>query len=144
MKTTLLLFIFTTFMFAKTNPLDMTLAEAKASCHKKKSVGCQSLALKYYNGDGVKINDKKAHEYTVKACKYGSKNACFNYGYQLELGRGVVKNKKEAFKYYEKACDWAKKDGTYKNEFNKCRALKIRKSKLSSRELLKIYGESRK
>ena len=62
-----------------------------------------SLAVKYYEGDGIEKNLQEAFKWYSKAAKQGHAEAQYSLAYMYSAGEGVEKDLQEAFKWYSRA-----------------------------------------
>ncbi|MSR65925.1 MAG: sel1 repeat family protein [Pedosphaera sp.] len=65
--------------------------------------GQLSLAYKYYLGEEIEFNPKRAAELFLKAAGQGNTEAQFALGCMYQNGQGVTQNYMEAVKYYLQA-----------------------------------------
>ncbi|MGO8881815.1 MAG: tetratricopeptide repeat protein, partial [Desulfomonilaceae bacterium] len=64
-----------------------------------------SLGWKYYNGQGVPKDQKKAAQWYRRAAQKGHSGAQCNLGVMYDNGTGVAKDETEAVKWFKKAAD---------------------------------------
>ena len=64
-----------------------------------------TLAVMYYNGDGVVQDYREAVKWYTKAAQQGDVNAQYNLGVMYDKGEGVEKDDREAVKWYTKAVE---------------------------------------
>lgn len=72
-----------------------------------------SLGDKYFYGDGVEEDYKKAYGYYLVAAEEGSDKAEFNLGVCNYYGIGVEKNIPEAERRFKNSADLGNADGAY-------------------------------
>ena len=63
------------------------------------------LGLRYYKGEGIKIDRKKAAYWWHTAAKQGDSSAQFNLGYCYNHGEGVNRDLSKAISWYQKALE---------------------------------------
>lgn len=67
--------------------------------------GLFEMGLRYYNGNGVVQDYKKAYDFWLKAAEKGHKVAQYNLGVMLESGDGVDANDEAALSWFQQAAD---------------------------------------
>ena len=72
---------------------------------KWRAAAMATLGKRYFNGDGVEQDKKKAVELYKRAAELGNVRAMCNLGECYERGEGVPKNMSEAFRLYRQAAD---------------------------------------
>ena len=74
-------------------------------------LGIYGIALRYFNGEGVEEDLKKAFEYFYISATLGYSYAEFKLGESYHYGYGVDKNKEKAFYYYKRSYEHGDHDG---------------------------------
>lgn len=69
------------------------------------AVGLFEMGLRFYNGDGVEQNYKKAYEYWLKSAEKGDKTAQYNLGIMIKNGEGVDADDNAAYAWFQQAAD---------------------------------------
>ena len=72
-----------------------------------------SLAVKYYKGDGVKQNRRRAAEWYQKAAEQGHLEAQYNLARMYSTGKGITQNLSAAFKWYKRAAEQGHLEAQY-------------------------------
>ncbi len=72
------------------------------------------LAIRYYNGDGVKKNYAETFKWFRKAAYKGDTDAMYNLAVCYDDGIGVEKNHAEAVRWWQRAADRGCADAMYK------------------------------
>jgi hypothetical protein len=63
------------------------------------------LGIRYYNGEGVELDHKKAVEWFLRAAEHDDSQAQFNLGIMYGRGEGVQKDLKVSMSWLKKAAD---------------------------------------
>lgn len=98
--------------------LSVYMQYVKKSCELDSSKGCEELGDSYYNGSGIKKDEKLGFFYRKKGCdlaqipkdtlisKIGllGGTSCVKVGRMYYNGEGVAKNKQLALKYFDMGC----------------------------------------
>ena len=71
------------------------------------------LAIRYYKGDGVKQNRRRAAEWYHRAAEQGHLEARYNLANMYSTGTGVTQNLPEAFKWYKRAAEQGHLEAQY-------------------------------
>ena len=89
------------------NALDQNRGAAMADtlCSAGNADACEVLSSAYFEGRGVRRDQKKAFEVTLMACELGSARACGYAGTNYELGQGTSVNHELGLKYSRRGCD---------------------------------------
>lgn len=77
------------------------------ACTLEQQNGCSGAGSAYKDGNGTKVDYKRANQYFIRGCdelNNSAASACYNMALQYEKGKGVSKNRKQAKRYYKKAC----------------------------------------
>lgn len=69
------------------------------------ATGLFEMGLRYYNGNSVEQDYKKAYDFWLKAAEKGHKVAKYNLGVMLENGEGTDANDDVALSWYQQAAD---------------------------------------
>lgn len=98
--------------------LDIYMKYIKKSCELDSANGCDKLGRIYYNGEGVKKDEKLGFFYRKKGCDLAQNRhkddryyagwaggvGCARVGLMYYNGEGVAKNKQLALKYFDRGC----------------------------------------
>lgn len=74
------------------------------ACNKNNYDACNRLAYMNRNGEGIKINKRKAVELYSKVCQRTNKN-CDTLAWMYYEGEGVRQNKQKFMQFSKQACD---------------------------------------
>jgi TPR repeat protein len=104
-------------------------------CMNKESKSCAYLGVRYFNGNGLFVDMKKAKAFYEKACDGGNMMSCSNLGLMYATGKGVRVNKEKALNLLTKACkNWNSTIGCANLEFVKNNNIGISYWSLKSNE----------
>ncbi len=84
--------------------ISLTPFSQEAKCNSGDSKACYDEATKYYKGNGVSQNFKKATKLYEKGCNKGNNSSCLNLGVMYYKGEGVSENISKAKTLLHKAC----------------------------------------
>ena len=101
MKSLILLFLLTTFLFSKNDYSQNIIA-----CDDNNATACVELGLAYSVGftTDKKMDIQKSIHYYKKACDMDNVNGCRTLGTLFEYGLEIDKDINKARAYYAKAC----------------------------------------
>jgi hypothetical protein len=79
--------------------------QLQSECDHNNFESCTVLGLKYFKGDGVKVNKSKTITLFTKACDNDFKEACTNLGMLYYYGDGVKEDKDKGIALLTKSCE---------------------------------------
>ena len=85
--------------------VDAVVDAAKNNWENQSAEQLLETSVRYFRGDGVEKDARKAFEYCRRAAEKGNAMAQCNLGFFYESGEGVERNWSEAVKWYRKAAD---------------------------------------